>query len=36
MDKIIFLGYVVSAKGLEMDKAKVKVIQEWHTPKSIT
>jgi hypothetical protein len=36
MDKTIFLGYVVSAKGLEMDKAKVKVIQEWHTPKSIT
>jgi hypothetical protein len=36
MDKIVFLGYVVSAKGIEMDEAKVKAIQEWPTPKSIT
>jgi len=36
MDKIIFLGYVVSAKGIEMDETKVKAIQEWFTPKSIT
>jgi hypothetical protein len=36
MDKIIFLGYVVNAKGIEMEKAKVKAIQEWPTPKSIT
>jgi len=28
MDKIIFLGYVISAKGIEMDEAKVKAIQE--------
>jgi len=28
MDIIIFLGYFVSAKGIEMDKAKVKAIQE--------
>jgi hypothetical protein len=27
---------VVSAKGIEMDEAKVKAIQEWPTPKSIT
>jgi hypothetical protein len=36
MDRIIFLGYVVSAKGIEMDGAKVKAIQEWPTPKSKT
>jgi len=36
MDKIIFLGYVVSVKDIEMDEAKVKSIQEWPTPKSIT
>jgi hypothetical protein len=36
MDRIVFLGYVVSAKGIEMDEAKVKAIQEWPTPKSIT
>jgi hypothetical protein len=35
MDRIVFLGYVVSAKGIEMDEAKVKAIQEWPTPKSI-
>ena len=28
MDKIVFLGYVVSPKGIEMDEAKVKAIQE--------
>jgi hypothetical protein len=27
---------VVSAKGIEMDEAKVKAIQECFTPKSIT
>jgi hypothetical protein len=41
MDMIVFLGYVVSAKGIEMDETKVKAIQEWPTqewptPKSIT
>lgn len=36
MDRIVFIGYVVSAKGIEMDENKVKVIQEWPTPKSIT
>ena len=36
MDMIVFLGYVVSAKGIEMDEAKVKATQEWPTPKSIT
>jgi hypothetical protein len=36
MDMIVFLGYVVSAKGIEMDEAKVKAIQEWPTPKSKT
>jgi len=28
MDMIVFLGYVVSAKGIEMDETKVKAIQE--------
>jgi hypothetical protein len=35
MDIIIFLGYVASAKGIEMDGAKVKAIPECPTPKSI-
>ena len=36
MDKIVFLGYIVSAKGIEVDEEKVKAIKEWPTPKSIT
>ena len=36
MDKAVFLGYVVSAKGIEVDEEKVKAIKEWPTPKSIT
>ena len=32
---IIFLGFVVSAKGIEVDEEKVKAIKEWPTPKSI-
>ena len=32
----MFLGYVVSAKGIEVDEEKVMAIKEWPTPKSIT
>ena len=32
----MFFGYVVSAKGIEVDEEKVKAIKEWPTPKSIT
>ena len=32
----MFLGYVVSAKGIAVDEEKVKAIKEWPTPKSIT
>ena len=28
MDKVVFLSYVVSAKGIEVDEEKVKVIKE--------
>ena len=36
LDKIVFLGYVVSTKGIAVDEEKVKAIKEWPTPKSIT
>ena len=36
MDKVMFLGYVVSAKRIKVDEKKVKAIKEWPTPKSIT
>ena len=34
--KVLFLGYVISGAGLEVDKAKVQVVREWTTPKSLT
>uniref|UniRef100_A0A2N9GKK8 Reverse transcriptase n=1 Tax=Fagus sylvatica TaxID=28930 RepID=A0A2N9GKK8_FAGSY len=36
LDKVVFLGYVVSAKGIAVDEEKVKAVKEWPTPKSIT
>jgi hypothetical protein len=36
MKKIVFLGYVISTKGIQMDEEKVKAIKEWPIPKSIT
>ena len=36
MGKIVFLGYVVTAQGIEMDEEKVKAIREWPTPKSVS
>jgi hypothetical protein len=36
MEKIVFLGYIVTAQGIEMDEEKVKVIQDWLTLKSIS
>ena len=35
MDKVVFLVYVVSAKGIEVDEEMVKGTKEWPTPKSI-
>ncbi|KAL0374083.1 UNVERIFIED_CONTAM: Retrovirus-related Pol polyprotein from transposon gypsy [Sesamum radiatum] len=35
MDKVVFLGFVVSANGIEMEKDKVNAILDWPTPKSI-
>ena len=36
MEKVVFLGYVVSTTAIEVDEEKVKAIKEWPTPKSIT
>jgi hypothetical protein len=36
IEKVVFLGYVVSTKGIEMDEKKVKAIKEWPTPKGVT
>ncbi|KAL8116363.1 hypothetical protein AgCh_022749 [Apium graveolens] len=31
-DKLVFLGYVVSAEGIHVDEEKVKAIRKWPTP----
>ncbi|KAH9705029.1 hypothetical protein KPL70_011714 [Citrus sinensis] len=35
-NQIVFLGYVVSAKEIEVYEEKVKAIKEWPTPKSVS
>ena len=35
-NQIVFLGDVVSAKGIKVDEEKVKAIKEWPTPKSVS
>ena len=34
MDKIVFLGYVVGANGIQVDEEKVQAIKSWNTPKN--
>ena len=34
-NKIIFLGYVVTKDGIEMDKSRIEAITNWPTPSSI-
>ena len=36
MDRVNFLGFGVSSKGLEVDVEKVKAIREWSTPTNIS
>lgn len=36
MERVVFLGYVISAKEIEVDEEKIKSIKEWPTPKSVT
>jgi len=36
MENIVFLGYVVSEKDIEMDEANVKAIKEWPTLKMVS
>ena len=34
-DKLVFLGFVVSAQGIQVDEEKIRAIQEWPSPTSI-
>nr|KYP69622.1 Retrovirus-related Pol polyprotein from transposon 17.6 [Cajanus cajan] len=35
VDSIVFLGFIISKKGVHVDPEKIKAIQEWPTPKSV-
>ena len=36
MTSVTYLGHVFSAQGMEPDPNKVRAVQEWPTPSSIT
>ncbi|XP_049346719.1 uncharacterized protein LOC125811260 [Solanum verrucosum] len=36
VDRVVFLGFVVSSSGVEVDDEKVEAIRSWPTPKSIS
>jgi len=35
-DYVVFLGFVVSGKGIEVDESKVKAIKDWPTPTNVS
>nr|KYP47298.1 Transposon Ty3-I Gag-Pol polyprotein [Cajanus cajan] len=35
VDSLIFLGFIISKKGVHVDPEKIKAIQEWPTPKNV-
>ena len=35
-NKVVFLGFVVSAKGVEVDEEKIKAIREWMPPQNVS
>ncbi|PKI55422.1 hypothetical protein CRG98_024195 [Punica granatum] len=34
-DKLVFLGFVVSAQGIQVDEENVRAIQKWSSPTSV-
>jgi hypothetical protein len=35
-DRVSFLGYVVTPRGIEVDHAKVETIHDWHIPTNLS
>ena len=36
MHQVVFLGYVVSKAGIEVDPAKIEAVAQWAQPKNVT
>jgi hypothetical protein len=34
--KVVFLGFVVSAHGMEVDEEKIKAVCEWKSPQNVS
>lgn len=34
-DRLLFLGYIVRANGIQVDEEKIRAIREWPTPKIV-
>ena len=34
--KVLFLGYIISGKGLQVDESKIEAVRQWPRPKTIT
>jgi hypothetical protein len=35
-DKVVFLGFVISGQGVEVDEQKVKVVRDWMPPQNVS
>jgi hypothetical protein len=35
-DHVVFLGFVVTAKGIHVDEEKIQAIKDWHVPKNVS
>jgi hypothetical protein len=35
-DKVVFLGFIVSAQGVEVDEKKIKAVREWLPPQNVS
>jgi hypothetical protein len=35
-DQVLFLGYIVSSKGLSVDETKIEAIKQWPQPQTMT
>jgi len=36
IDKVVFLGFVVSGQGVEVDEKKIKGVCEWVPPQNVS
>lgn len=36
VDSVLFLGYVISSRGISVDESKVEVIRDWPSPSTVT